>query len=71
MDFTKHQISDYRAYEKVRKGGLYNMFSPQARAAAMLTKDEYTFVMKNYSELKEASELRASEEMLLKAVDHS
>jgi len=71
MNYTKNQINDYRAYEKVRKSGRYNMFSPQARMAAMLTKEEHLFVMENYSALKEASEATAADEMLLNQVDHS
>jgi len=47
------------------------MFSSQARLATYLTKEEYANVMKNYSELKEASEARAAEEMLLKQTDKS
>jgi len=47
------------------------MFSSQARTAAMLTKEEHLFVMENYSELKEASEATAADEMLLNQVDHS
>jgi hypothetical protein len=71
MNYTKNQINDYRAYEKVRKSGSYNMFSPLARTAAMLTKEEHLFVMENYSALKEASEATAADEMLLNQVDHS
>jgi hypothetical protein len=69
--YTEKQIKAFRAYEYVRSSGHYNMFSPQARLATCLTKEEYTNVMKNYSELKEASEARAAEDMLLKQVDHS
>jgi len=71
MNYTKNQINDYRAYEKVRKSGRYNMFSSQARTAAMLTKEEHLFVMENYSALKEASEVMAADDMLLNQVDHS
>ena len=55
----------------IRSSGVYNMFSAQARLASGLTKDEYTFVMENYSELKEASKAAAADEMLLDAVDKS
>ena len=71
MDYTKQQIKAFRSYELIRKSGVYNMFSSQARLASGLTKEEYLFVMENYSNLKEASEARAAEEMLLKAVDQS
>jgi hypothetical protein len=49
--FTPKQLSNFKAYRKVQMRGLYNMFDPKARAATKLTSAEYTFVMKNYSEL--------------------
>ena len=55
----------------VRKSGVYNMFSSQARLATCLDKDEYIFVMENYSALKDASESVAADEMLLNQTDHS
>ena len=71
MNYTKRQIHHFRSYEMIRSSGVYNMFSAQARLASGLTKDEYTFVMENYTELKEASEAAAADEMLLDAVDKS
>lgn len=53
--FTKQQIEDWRAFEKVRSGGRWNMYDPKARAATGLTGEEYGFVMKNFSALKEAA----------------
>jgi len=52
--FTPKQLDDYAEYELVRQMGLWNMFSPQARNAAGLTKEEYMFVLKNYAELAAA-----------------
>jgi hypothetical protein len=52
--FTAKQLKDYKAYEKVRAGGKWNMFASQAQQATGLTKDEYMFVMKNFSELRAA-----------------
>ena len=69
--YSEREIKAFRTYELVRSSGHYNMLSPQARLATSLTKEEYIHVMENYSELKEASEARAAEEMLLKATDHS
>jgi hypothetical protein len=69
--FTKKQIHQFRSYEMVRKSGVYNMFSSQARLATCLDKDEYIFIMENYSALKDASESVAADEMLLKATDKS
>jgi hypothetical protein len=70
-NYTDKEIKAFRAYESIRRAGLYNMFDARARLATGLTKEEYLFVMENYSELKEASEARAAEDMLLKAVDQS
>lgn len=53
--FTEQQLNDWLAYERVRKGGRWNMFDPAARRAAKLGEDEYRFVMRNYSKLKEVS----------------
>ena len=67
--FTKKQINNYKSYEIIRKSGAYNMFSPQARLSTGLTKDEYLFVMENYSELKNAAEEFDADSYLLKQVD--
>ena len=58
--FTAEQIQHYRAYERVRLGGRYNMFDPKARKATKLDKDEFFFVMRNFSALREASQATAS-----------
>ena len=50
--FTEKQLEDFKAYRKVQMGGRWNMFDPQARRATGLERDEYTFVMKNYSKLR-------------------
>lgn len=54
INFTQEQLADWLAYEEVRQGGEYNMFDPRARQACCLTEDEYRFVMKHYSALKDA-----------------
>jgi hypothetical protein len=51
--FSDKQISDWRAYERVRQGSKWNMFDPRARRATGLSIDEYAFVMSNFGELKE------------------
>jgi hypothetical protein len=53
--YTPAQIADWRAYERVRKGGKYNMFDPRARRATGLSGDDYSFVMRNYSALRTAA----------------
>ena len=53
MKFTKQQHKDFKAYEKVRTSGRYNMFDPRARAASGLGRDEFLFVLNNYKALHE------------------
>ena len=53
-EFTKIQLADWRAYEKVRAGGRFNMFDPRARRATGLSDERYIFVMLNFLALKEA-----------------
>ena len=53
MTFTTEQLKNFRKYEKVRQSGCWNMFDPQARQKTGLTKEDYLFVMKNYSELRD------------------
>ena len=53
--FTKEQIHAWKCYEDVRSSGHYNMFDSRARISTGLDNKTYTFVMKNYSELKEAA----------------
>lgn len=50
--FTPQQLADWKAYERVRQGGRWNMFDPRARNATRLSREEYSFVMDNYAELK-------------------
>jgi len=55
MIFTFIQINNWKKYEKVRMSGRYNMWFPEAQAAAGLSKEDYIFCIKNYSELREAA----------------
>ena len=61
--FTEQQVADWRAYEKVRKGGRWNMFDPNARRATKLDGERYAFVMKNFSRLKDIAELTVNAEL--------
>lgn len=54
MKFTKLQLENWRIYESVRKEGAFNMFDSRARELTGLEKEDYYFIVKNYSELKEA-----------------
>lgn len=56
MQFTQQQLADWRAYERVRQGGRYNMFDPRARTLTKLNEKRYTFTLCNYGELKVANE---------------
>ena len=49
--FTPQQIAHWKAFERVRKSGKYNMFDPKARAATGLERDDFLFVMKNFEAL--------------------
>jgi len=53
-EFTFEQLAQFRRYERVRLGGPFNMFDPRARALTGLTREQYSFVMNNYSELRDA-----------------
>ena len=53
--FTAQHLRDWEVFERVRKGGRWNMFDQAARHATTLGGDEYSFVMKHYSKLKEAA----------------
>ena len=46
---TKDEFLDY---ETVRKSGYYNMFDPQAREMTDLSRNKWTVIIKNYSELR-------------------
>ena len=49
MNITKDK---WDSYIWVQNGGLFNMFDPQARAMTELSKQEWLYIMKNYSELE-------------------
>lgn len=49
--FSKKQIRQWRAYERVRESGRWNMYWPQARMETGLSEKDYRFVMDNYSAL--------------------
>lgn len=52
--FTARQQKNWKAYERVRESGKYNMFSPRARRATGLSAEDYSFTMKYFSELQAA-----------------
>jgi hypothetical protein len=52
MTFTDKQIKNFKAYERVRASGHFNMFDLRAQQAASLKRDDFTFVMEHYDALK-------------------
>lgn len=48
--------ADYMAYERVRKGGRYNMFDPRARRSTGLSQEQYLAVMKHFGKLRDRHE---------------
>lgn len=56
MRFTEADLDNWRAYERVRQSGRFNMFDPRARAMTGMSKEEWLFCMKHYSELKEQAD---------------
>jgi len=54
MNFLEIQKNNFNKYEKVRKSGKYNMITEAHLAAieAGLSREDYMFTMKNYTQLK-------------------
>jgi len=50
-NFSSEQLDDWRAYEKVRAEGKYNMFDLRAIAKTGLSRERYFFAMQYYREL--------------------
>lgn len=43
----------FMSYLEVQKSGLYNMLDPRAIEATGLSKEDYLYIIKNYSKLQE------------------
>ena len=55
--FPPQQIEWWRAYERVRKSGVINMYDTKAGCRLSgLTRDEYLFCIKHYTELRKTTE---------------
>ena len=52
---TPEQIEAWLSYERIRKGGSYNMFDSRARQATGLSREEYLYCMKNFASLRDAA----------------
>ena len=46
----------FESYVEIQEMGAYNMFDPRARELTDMTKAEWVYIMKNYSELKDRAE---------------
>lgn len=58
--FTTQQLYDFNAYVRVQESGRYNMLEPAALRATGLDKASYMFVLKNYSDLLDASNTKGT-----------
>lgn len=54
--FTDQQLKNFAAYVRVQESGRFNMFDPRARLLTGLGRDDYIFVMDNYTELQQQYE---------------
>jgi len=54
--YSENDIRDWKRYERVRLGGMYNMFDPRAIESTGLTTERYRFILQNYSEISEQIE---------------
>ena len=55
-DAVKMTESKFSEYRDVQDSGMFNMFDPRAREATTLSRSEWIYILKNYSELKEKYE---------------
>ena len=68
--FTAEQLTDYADYERVRKGGRYNMFDPRARHSTGMSKENYAFVLENFVALRAQYEAAEDAHLLEQAELH-
>ena len=52
-DLAELTEADFKAYEKVRVRGKYNMFDPRAESTSKLNKETYLGVLTHYEALME------------------
>ena len=50
---NKDKFSQYR---DIQDSGMFNMYDPRAREMTSLSRSEWIYILKNYSELKEKYE---------------
>ena len=49
INITRAEWNEYRA---IQDSGMFNMFSPDARAMTDISKDKWLYIIKNYSQLR-------------------
>jgi hypothetical protein len=52
MRYTEQQLQNWRAYERIRESGLFNMFDPRARDLTTMSSSEWVFCIAHYDDLK-------------------
>lgn len=62
IEELKLHIDDWKAYERVRKSGLYNMFDQRARELTNLSVERFVYCMEHYTELRELAEREIKDE---------
>ncbi len=53
VTINKDKFSQYR---DIQDSGMFNMYDPRAREMTSLSRSEWIYILKNYSELKEKYE---------------
>tara|TARA_Y100001938_G_scaffold45566_1_gene63340 strand:+ start:567 stop:749 length:183 start_codon:yes stop_codon:yes gene_type:complete len=53
VTINKYKFSQYR---DIQDSGMFNMYDPRAREMTSLSRSEWIYILKNYSELKEKYE---------------
>jgi hypothetical protein len=54
--FTKQQMQQFDEFVRVQKSGRFNMMTPQAGAAAGLSKEDHLFILRNYDAMDRQKE---------------
>jgi hypothetical protein len=57
--FSKSQIKNWQVYERIRQGGMFNMFDPRARAMTTMSVAEWVYCMEHYDAIKKACDFDA------------
>jgi hypothetical protein len=58
IKFTPEQLKNFIDYQRVQRGGRFNMFDPRARSMTTQSSEEWVFNMNHYNELDEAIQVK-------------